>query len=70
MPSDISSAYTQVRAGGPDEVRDADAVACVASHAQSPEDARLLLEVLGLTEAAPLARTLLKVARRRTPRTP
>lgn len=44
----------------------ADAAACVAAHAHHAADARLLLDVLGLTDAAPVARALLRMTRKET----
>lgn len=68
MPADLCAGYTQTGTGSkPDAVRDANAVTLVASHAKSAADARLLLDALGLTDAAPLAATLLKLGRRVRP---
>lgn len=65
MPRDITSGVQTTRPGSPDAVRDIGAVACIASNAHGAADARLLLDVLGLTDAAPLARAVLKIATRR-----
>lgn len=63
MPRDITSGVQTTRPGSPDTVRDVGAVACVASNARTAADARQLLDVLGLTDAAPLARAVLKFNR-------
>lgn len=55
MPADLSAGYTQnARLGEPDYVRDAGAVTSVVSRAR---------DCLGLTDAAPTARALLKLGR-------
>lgn len=68
MPADLAAGFAQsARALPADDLQEADAAACVASHAQDANDARLLLDALGLTEAAPLARAVLKLSRRIRP---
>lgn len=63
MARDITSGVQTTRPDSPDTVRQIDAVACIASNARTVADARLLLDVLGLTDAAPLARAVLKFTR-------
>lgn len=64
MSRDLSSAYDQI---GPhvtrDAVRDAPAAMAVASHATDAADARELLDMLGLADAAITAHVLRKLAR-------
>lgn len=66
MSRDITSGVQTTRAATADVSIAADAVACIATHARGAEDARLLLDVLGLTEAAPIARAVLRVNRKET----
>lgn len=49
--------------GRPDQVSAASATAYIAGRSHDAEDAALLLEMLGLTEAVPVAQTLLKLGR-------
>jgi hypothetical protein len=63
MPRDITSGVQTTRPGRPDAVREIGAVACVASNALTAADARELLDALGLTDVAPLARAALKFTR-------
>lgn len=53
MPADLSSGFTQTGHGADEDyVRDTPAVLCVASHARDAADCALLLDALGLTDAA------------------
>jgi hypothetical protein len=63
---DITSGVQTSRPAAPDVVAAAGAVACVVSRARTAADARLLLDVLGLTEVAPIARAVLRTTRKET----
>lgn len=66
MSRDVTSGVQTTRTGPPDLLAATGAVACIATHARSVADARLLLDVLGLTEAAPIARAVLRTTRKET----
>ena len=68
MARDITSGVQTTRTDSPDLVIAAGAAACVASHARGAADARHLLDVLGLTEVAPIARAVLRTTTRKEAR--
>jgi hypothetical protein len=64
--TDIKGGYDTTRGAHADHVRDAPAVNCVASHARDAADCALLLDMLGLTAAAPVAALIPKIERLRS----
>jgi hypothetical protein len=66
MACDLTGGYQQTASlARPDQIRDAVHAIAVVSHARDLDDARLLLDALGLLHAAPTARALLKLSRPR-----
>lgn len=64
MARDITAGVQTSNPSPSDVAASASAAVCVASHAHHADDARLLLDVLGLSEAAPIARALLRMNRK------